>query len=246
MDNHYVLAIDKHHDHVIPHLKEPTLVVHGVNEPKEKYTDFYNSCKRIIVSRVPIRTFLKEKCGVDAELKPLPFFPYPLKNTKSPTDVVSMSRVEYRKGQEMICRANKMLDKPIKIYGQVNRIYEYQFLKDLDFKKYYVGEYPQEFEVHEQILSKAKFLVNLTQVPKDGGNMEYTMLQAAYQDVPIIIHTSWLDAEGSIFKKDFDCLVVDNEQELADLIKNEKNIDQAKIAANAKKHLQRHIEACWL
>lgn len=245
LDNPVIIAFDKNHEQYLDLFNEPTLFIHALNEPKEKYIDFYKKCKQIIVIRESMQKKMKEKFDIDTTIQAIPFYEYPLNpQKKEKTKAISMARVEYRKRQDIICLANAKLDNPIDIYGDSNGIYVYHTLKPLGFSKYYKGKYAQDFTVHQDLLEDSKYLVNLTQVNGDGGQLEYASMQAIYQDTAVILHRDWINAKDSVWKEGINCYGVENESELADIISS--NTDTSKVCSNAKKLLKPHIEAKWL
>lgn len=249
LENQVIIAFDSNFEMYLEHFTEPTLFIHAMNEPNKKYLEFYNQCKRIVCIRESIKDRMKEDFDIDSEFALIPFYKYPLNvEPKEKTKAISMARVEYRKRQDLICKANiinaKRGVKPIEIYGHENGIYVYQTLRELQYKKWYKGRYAQDFQVHQELLSDAKFLVNLTNVKHDGGTLEYTTLQAIYQDTAIIVHRDWLDATGNMLKENHNCFAVSDENELAELIKLDP--DTSKVTKNAKKLLEPHLKSKWL
>ena len=249
LDNQVIIAFDKNYETYLQYFTNPTLFIHAMNEPQKKYLEFYKSCKRIIVIRQSIADKMKEELDLDTEVAAIPFYQYPLLlEPVEKTKAISMARVEYRKRQDIICKANminaKRGIKPIDIYGHENGIYTYQTLKELDYKKWFKGRYAQDFNIHQQLLNDTKFLVNLTQVKNDGGTLEYATLQAIYQDTAVILHRDWIDIEGSVWKENYNCFGIGNEDELAELIKIDPDI--SKVTRNAKKLLQPHITSKWV
>ena len=90
-------------------------------------------------------------------------------------------------------KANKKLKKPIKIYGLTNPQYVSSKLNKLDFNKYYQGMFEKSFSAISNILSKSKFMVDLSQLPNDGGGTQYTFLEAIYNNSAIILNRKWIE-----------------------------------------------------
>jgi hypothetical protein len=87
-------------------------------------------------------------------------------------------------------------------------------------------------------------MVDLSQLPNDGGGTQYTFLEAIYNNSAIILNRKWIEninKKYCDFKEDYNCYAVSNEQELIELINNSNNIDTAKINQNARKLMHRHI-----
>lgn len=248
MDKQIIIAVDENNFEHLKHFREPTLFIHAMNEPNKKLLEFYKTCKRIITIRTTIQQKLADM-GVKADVSDIPFYQYPITiKPKQKTEIISMARVEFRKRQDIICKANQILtkqnQKTIKIYGEANRMYVYHKLKGMEFEKWYKGRYAQDFITHQELLSDAKYLVNLTFVPKDGGNLEYTLLQALYHDTAVVLHRSWVEIEHSKWKEGYNCLAIDDEKDLANLVKS--NPETTTICKNAKKLLQAHIDSKWV
>ena len=249
MDNQIVLSFDPKHEDCIPYLNEPTLLMHDTAEPKRRLTDFYQSCKRIIVNRKTLKTFLKEEYELESDHVEMPFNPYPIPETdwSKKTKALNLARVEYRKNQDIICIANQTLgDKFIEIYGKRNLLYVFHNLKDLGFDKYARGQkntgaYPHDFETHTKMLEDCKFVVDLAKYVRDGGGMQYTFLEAIHLDCALILHRDWINQPGSDWKEGYNCFGIDNPNELTRLI--QENPDTEKICRNAKKLLDKHINS---
>ena len=99
-----------------------------------------------------------------------------------------------------------------------------------------------------KILSKAKFMVNLSVLRDDGGGTQYTFLEAIYNDTALIINRKWIENVNSKycdFKEGYNCYAVSNGQDLAEIINRSNNIDTMKIIINAKKLMDRHTKEDW-
>ena len=100
------------------------------------------------------------------------------------------------------------------------------------------------FDATSKILKKAKFMIDLSFLPNDGGGTQYTFLDALYHNCVIILNRQWIenvDAEYRDFKEGENCYAVSNAEELRELLDNAENIDTAKIVQNARKLLDKHI-----
>ena len=242
LPNPYILCVDKHHFQYLDKIgKKPTIILHDTIELKKEMIPFLKKCGKIITIRQEITNYLKEKFDVDSEFKYHPFFPYSTK-LKKKSGAVSISRIDFDKHTELILEANKKLKKPVKIYGAVNRLYEHFKLKELNLTKYYSGTFEKSFEAITNILAPAKFMVDMTLIKNDGGGTQYTFLEAIHNKTSIILQRKWVE-HGTDFKEGFNCLAVDNSQELIELLKKDPNVD--KITHNATKLLSRHTNVNW-
>ena len=108
------------------------------------------------------------------------------------------------------------------------------------------GQFEKSFHKLSEILSRAKFVVDLSVLKNDGGGTQYTFLEAVHNGCAIIVHRKWLEdvySKYSDFREGHNCFAVGNEKELAELIKSDP--DTRKIVNNAKKLMRRHIEVDW-
>ena len=234
--------------------KDITIVIH---DPVEifKENEPYLGNWRIVVIRKSMQSFLKNRYGLDAKFICHPFYPYKksLDNVvvANPTSndrkyVVSISRVEPHKNIDVMLKANKKLKNPIKVYGMTNPHYVSCKLINLDFDKHYHGMFGKSFGQVSAILAKSKFMVDLSEIPNDGGGTQYTFLEAIYNDSAIILNRKWIesvDKKYRDFKEGYNCYAVSNEQELVELVNNSDNIDTTKVVDNASKLMHRHIKA---
>jgi len=242
LKNHFVLCIDKHHFEFTKYLREPTIVLHDTIEMKKDIQPFLAQCKKIIVIRQQIKDYLKESLDLDSEYKYHPFFPYPTKKSFRKNRAVAISRVDWDKHTDIICQANKIVKNPIHIFGAVNRLYEHIKLEELNFQKYYAGQFDLSFNAVADILCDSKYMVDLTYINHDGGGTQYTFLEAIHNDACLILNRKWLEIKQD-FKEDYNCLAVDTPEELAEIIKSKRDV--SKLVRHAKKLLKRHIDVKW-
>jgi hypothetical protein len=256
--------------HVLERMKRTdiTIVIHDATEiskENEPYLKYWN----IICIRKALQQYLKEKYNLDPKFLYHPFYPYPIQknnggnndydlNIMHKTDAVSISRTDYGKHTDIILNANKLLSSKnksnnkddsnaIKIYGPFNPAYVRPFGEE-QFKQYYYGIFDRSFQAVSNILNKAKFVIDLTVLPHDGGGTQYTFLEAIHHNAALVINRSWIDSVDSKycdFKEDYNCFAVCDEKELAEIILNSKSIDTRKIVNNASKLMDRHIKADW-
>jgi glycosyltransferase involved in cell wall biosynthesis len=236
-DSKCVLVVHDHRDisdNVVPHLKDWQLVT----------------------IRRTVQNYLKNKYDLPSLFLYHPFYPYPI-ITSDPSErkgAVSISRISFEKNIDMIMKANKILQdkhhQPIKLFGCPSRMYVHLYLGGYngDFNKYYYGIFDKSFSTLSSILAQAKFVVDLSVLKHDGGGTQYTFLEAIHNGCALILHRNWLEneyvnPEYCDFKEGYNCLAVDNENELADTIR--KDPDTYKIVENARKLMVRHIKSDW-
>ena len=238
--------------------KEVTIVVHDPGEIfrfNEPYLKYWN----IITIRKSMQQYLQDKYGIESKFIYHPFYPYPIRQEGDGEDydyddvegeekkmqAVSISRIDFYKNIEIILDANKKVrNNPIKIYGWSNKEYVSEQLDTVTFNQYYQGKYAKSFDATSKILKKAKFMIDLSFLPNDGGGTQYTFLDAIYHNCAIILNRQWIenvDLEYRDFKEGENCYAVSNSEELRELLDSAENIDTTKIVQNARKLLDRHI-----
>jgi hypothetical protein len=230
--------------------KEITIVIHDpgeIFEFNEPYLKYWN----IITIRKSMQQYLRDRYGIDSKFIYHPFYPYPIQQgaisneqEENKMQAVSISRIDFYKNIQIILDANKRARNPAKIYGWANKEYVSQKLDSVDFSRYYHGKYVKSFDAASKILRKAKFMIDLSCMPNDGGGTQYTFLDAIYHNCAIILNRQWIenvDAEYRDFKEGENCYAVSNAKELKELLDDAENVDTSKVVQNARKLLDRHI-----
>ena len=233
---------------------EVTIVIHDPGEIS-KFNEPYLKYWNIITIRKSMQQFLQNRYGIESKFIYHPFYPYPIhqqqgdnnadeEQEEKGTQAVSISRIDYNKNIEIIQDANREAKNPVKIYGWANSKYVSQQLDPEIFNQYYQGKYVKSFNATSEILRKAKFMVDLSFLPNDGGGTQYTFLDAIYHNCAIILNRKWIenvDAKYRDFKEGENCYAVSNAEELRELLNNAKDIDTSKVVQNARKLLDRHV-----
>ena len=261
LNNVLITAIDKnYYQHLDGFKKGTSLVIHDPTEIKGKSTQpvLDNMSKfNILTIRETVNSMLKGGRSEPYGFKPKqnrflvhPFYQYTKSNVNK-TRAVSISRIDFDKHTEMILEANKILEKkgkkPVDIYGAKNDLYVFHHLKNklnLNLDKYYKGTFKKDFSAVNDLLKNTKFVVDMSAIKGDGGGSQYTFLEAIYQDCALVLNSKWVEGVKTPFKNKFNCFVVSNEKELADLLSS--NPDTTKITQNAKKLLEPHIDVNWV
>jgi len=251
LNNLMITAIDKNYYQYLEHLPDNTyIVIHDPTEVKKKNVELINHLRRfkVITIRESVKSHLKNEYNIESEFKSHPFYEYP-KTDNIKTDFSATSRIDFDKYTHTILKANSLLDndKQIKIYGSPNRLYIHHHInKKLGlgevFEASYLGSFEKSFEDLDNILSKTRLLVDLSAIKKDGGGSQYTFLEAIYQNCVLVLNYEWIGNFKSDFIDKVNCLVIKDENELVELIKNIDNYDLNEIANNAYKLLDRHIQ----
>ena len=238
--------------------KEVTIFIHDPGEIfrlNEPYLKYWN----IITIRKSMQQYLRDKYGIESKFIYHPFYPYPIRQEGDSDDddnlegeknkkmqVVSISRIDFYKNIEIILDANKRVRKnnTVKIYGWANKEYVSEQLDTVAFNQYYQGKYAKSFDATSKILKRAKFMIDLSFLPSDGGGTQYTFLDAIYHNCAIILNRQWIenvDPKYRDFKEGENCYAVSNAVELKELLDEAENIDTSKVVQNARKLLDRHI-----
>jgi hypothetical protein len=259
LDNILITAIDKNYYKYLNHFPDNTkIVIHDPTEVKGK------SCQpvldnlgrfRVITIRETVKHFLKEKYTVESLCLPHPFYEYP-KTKMEKKGAVSISRIDYDKHTEIIVKTNRLLKNkrinPVEIYGAKNDLYVYRVLKNLNLDSMsekdptsnYKGRFDKSFNDMNTILAPAKWMVDMSAINNDGGGSQYTFLEAIYQDCCLILSDKWINGLKTVYKHNYNCLVVGDETELVKIFTENKNVDN--IVRNAKLLLKPHIEIDWI
>jgi len=242
--NLLITAIDKNYYHVLPHIKNATIVIHDPTELKEPVLECLKRFK-VITIRETVQTLLKDKYNIKSTFLYHPFHLFNDKkgslNEKKGSRAISLSRVDFDKHTDIIIRANKYLKNPVEIYGALNDLYVYHKLRDLPFKKYYKGKFPKSFESLVDLLGSAKFVVDMSAIKGDGGGSQYTFLEAIHMNCALVLNSKWTDGVKTPFKHGVNCYIVSNEDDLVKLLNS--NINTDKVVQAAKKLLRNHTIA---
>ena len=253
----FITLIKDNYLHVIHKLNERKntdeiiLVVHDYRDISNKIMPYVTTWKLVTI-RKTVQDYLKNKYNLDSLFLHHPFYPYPIISKDSREGTISISRISFEKNIDVIIKANKYLNEQqqIKLFGCPSRMYVHFSLGSLkkDFNKYYYGQFNKSFSTLSEMLAKVKFVIDLSSLKWDGGGTQYTFLEAIHNGCGLILHRKWLEGndiprEYCDFKENYNCFAVENETELAELIK--KDPDPARIVKNARKLMKRHIEVDW-
>lgn len=226
-----IVALDKHYYQYLHRFPKHTkLVIHDPTEIKNKNNpliqdDLLNNFS-IITIRKTVQTYLQTNYQIESQCIHHPFYQYPRPILdKQSNFAVSISRIDFDKHIDIILKANLLLPetKKIQIYGKENRLYVHHKLKQHDFKSYWKGKYDKQLQIVYQgkdILQNSTYMIDLSTIHNDGGGTQYTFLDGIYNDCVLILHKQWID-KGTLFQHGFNCLAVQNEQELIELLTNQ-------------------------
>lgn len=247
-----VTAIDKNFYHILDILPDDSYIV--IHDP----TEFNKASKQIVIDnlkRLKVITIRKSVHDLLLNMNIVSRFiihPYvPMINTHSiggnRLGAISISRIDYDKNIDIIVKANSLIDtaeNKVEIYGEPNERYIYQKLLHWDsFKKddidsQYRGHFPKTFDMLKNILTNKIFVVDMSSISQDGGGTQYTFLEAIDAGCILILNSKWTNNPNSIWKHNYNCLVVSCAEELAEILNFPYNYDIEKIYKNSIKILK--------
>ena len=258
-NNILITAIDKNYYQYLDYFPDNTTIV--IHDPTEVKPNASNNLIKhlyrfnIITIRETVQQFLKEKYKLDSIYKYHPFYEYPITKTDKNNNITSISRIDYDKNTEILIKANRLLKhnnlSVIDIYGKKNDMYVYRKLKDIDPMKEndensnYKGTFKKDFKTLDNILKKYSYVIDLSSINNDGGGSQYTFLEAIYNNCVLILNYKWIKNVNTPFKHNFNCIIVNNENDIIDFVKNINNYDYNKLLNNSKLLLSNHINVKW-
>lgn len=155
---------------------------------------------------------------------------------------VSVARISFVKRTAMILEANRLLPEKYQcvLRGAENRLYTRHVLtkKFPEFKQGGYG-FPMTWGASAVELSFAKFGVDLTLFPNDGGGSQYSFMEAWDAGTINVIHEDWLRYPGEMRQK-FRCVAIDSPTSLAAVLKNVAKYDLEAYQQAGYSALKRH------
>ena len=150
--------------------------------------------------------------------------------------VVSTSRIDFDKHTEILLDANR-LGAGIEIRGFENRLYtKFKILPKYPEWVQSVAAYPRDADAAYELLSRAKFMVDMSLIKGDGGGTQYTFLEAWDAGAVPIINTGWV-LKGDDMVPDKNCLTAYDGKSLLRAVKTR---DVAHLVEAGYKALKRH------
>jgi hypothetical protein len=218
--NPIILAVDKAHYELLKHFNNATIVIHDPTELSPEVIEFAKR-NQVVTIRETVHKLLN-KMGIENNFLKHPFYKYPKYNLDKKYNR-SLSRVDFDKNTDIICKANN-LGADIEIYGYKNHIYYFHKLKELGFDKYYKGYYSKNLNDISKLYSETRYLIDMSTIKNDGGGTQYTFLEAEYHDCGLILHKNWCNVSNSVYKHGENCYAVSNEKELIDALKQKRKV----------------------
>jgi len=199
-----------------------------VHDPAEFYPEFFDAISDTRIRPATIRK-VNRRTLKGAGLDPI-FLPHPyVKEGKSPKTLhnrsehaVSISRIDFRKHIEIIIDANERLPewKRIDIAGDENRRYTH-FKLDVDspgWRENHIGSFPQGLWSAVHLARDYKYVVDMTEIKKDGGGTQYTFFEAWDAGCILVLNKAWLLKKGNVLEHGKHALFVEDGEELADVL----------------------------
>ena len=124
-------------------------------------------------------------------------------------------------------------------------MYVHHKLGDLNIREHWRGKFPKSYPLSyegKDILKGAKYMIDMSTIKNDGGGSQYTFLEAIYNGCVLILNQDWIK-KGNIFVHGKNCLGVANEDEIVQILSEEK--DYSDIIVESQKLLQKHIKVMW-
>jgi len=253
-----ITAIDKNYYDVLSLIPKNSYIV--IHDP----TEFNKSGKKVVLDilhnlnvitiRKTVHELLENNYGIINEFIPHPYVPMLKKNNnKNSLGAVSISRIDYDKNIDIIVKANNLLDENLRveIFGEPNELYIYRKLNEWDsFKKddptsMYRGHFPKDFNFIRDLLSSKRFVVDMSTIHQDGGGTQYTFLEAIDCGCILILNSKWVNSNFSVWRDGVNCISVQNEVELANVLSGNHTYNLAKIQKESQKILKINEDANW-
>ena len=234
-----ITACDKHFSKYLKYFEGESIVIHDPSELKSEVLQAL-PLMNVITIRKSVHDLLLAK-GISNFLLPHPLynFNYDEDIEVNKTGAISISRIDFDKNTDIIINANDILKEPIDIYGFHGDLYVYRQLGGTNFKKYYKGKFPKDFESLKNLIKNKKFVVDMSSIYKDGGGSQYTFLEAIMMNCCLVLYEKWVEGQETKFLHNHNCIIVKDYHDLAKVI--ESDIDTTEICRNARELLKEHL-----
>jgi glycosyltransferase involved in cell wall biosynthesis len=255
-----ITAIDKNYYYILDYLdlnEKNYIVIHDPTEfnkkSKKQVIDILKVIN-VITIRKSVHNLLLNTYNINSIYKIHPYYSHNNKYNfnNCSNNAVSISRIDYDKNIDIILNANKNLTNKVELYGDINERYIYHKLSNLDsFKKddsssMYRGKFPKKFGELENILRLKSFVVDMSTIANDGGETQYTFLEAIDYGCILVLNKKWCDNINNIWVHNYNCIVVENSVELYNFLENDyKKYSLKKIYKNSLEILERAKKVDW-
>lgn len=156
---------------------------------------------------------------------------------------VSIARITFIKNTHLICAANELLEKRvrIKLLGTEDRMYTRHKLQEAfpNFKQGGTG-FPPSWDGGARACANAQFAVDMSDgASNGGGGTQYTFLEAWDAGAINVINADWLQHRGSMLRN-INCYAAATSRNLADIVSIRRPDLELKIIMNGRKALEMH------
>jgi len=237
-----ITAVDKHNLATAEQMlmNGAAIVLHDPNEFHPRLFEIISRKKSpVIAIRETVKRALA-KHGIHSTVIAHPFTSQFSGKLEKTSHACSYSRVDFDKHTEIIIEANKSLGfkQAVKIYGAMNRMYEYLKLREVDsnWQRNYYGIFPLAADAAERIAAKNLFTVDLSIIKNDGGGTQYTFLEAWAQGSHLIVHRKWL-LPDDVMQDGVNCTAISS---AAELVKVLSRGPSAQIIEESAHFLEKH------
>lgn len=147
----------------------------------------------VVTIRAAPTAFFREKLpGASITLVPHPFVFQGASAAPREDLLVSTCRVDFDKNTHLLLQAKPKRARFEIWTGGVNRIYAFHKLRPLGWApSWYRGAFGREDAVVHRVYARAKGLVDLSTIAKDGGGTQYTFLEAIDAGCALLLHSGW-------------------------------------------------------
>lgn len=234
----FIVALNKAEVPVAQHLlsEGAAMVVHDPTELK-RLPDLVVFAAQCVVNRRIGLEFLPGATHI-----PHPYGRLNLNNEPSSgqAHAIAVSRIDFDKHTEMILEANQLLPEAlrVRIYGDENRRYTKAVIMPRfpDWQQCQV-RYPREADYAYKLCHQARYMVDMSAIKGDGGDTQYTFLEAMDAGAVPVLNQAWI-LEGGEMQPGVNCLAVGSGQELANLLRRPRVLHG--LHMNAIELLGRH------
>jgi hypothetical protein len=157
---------------------------------------------------------------------------------------ISIARIASVKRPKIILDANRLLPKKyrVELLGAEYRMYTYNLQKkyaDVFKQSGKTFQFPMDFDAAPNLCHNAKYNVDMTWFPDDGGGTQYAQMEAMDAGCVNIMHDDWLRYKGEL-KNGKHLITVEDHKQLAQILKNGGNWLDSEIRQNGFKLLKKH------
>lgn len=236
--------------HAAPLLEQGVPIV--IHDPTEMQPGLM-ACIRdngnmVIVIRKRNRVTLDRKHGIEAQFIRHPYVRATrTKPSKKRGHAASISRVDFDKHTDMIVHANNLLpsNRQIRVYGFVNRIYDFHKLTKLDddWRRNYHGTFELTEDAGVSMARDHRYIVDMSAIKGDGGGTQYTFLEAWDGGSVLVLNKEWLTKRNNVIVPGENALIVESAEELASVIRIKNHPARDTIRRNGREILRDHAPA---